>query len=358
MAKTVLITGASSGFGQHSAARFSCAGWNVAATMRSPEKDTQLAGLERVALLRLDVTDRASIESAVAQTREAFGTIDVLVNNAGFGVAGFLEEASDADIDRQIDTNLKGVIRVTQAVLPHMRAQQSGVIINVTSMGGNFGLPMISLYNATKFAVEGLTESMRFELARFGIRACTVAPGAFKTGFGGATSWNEGNAKPELDELRERFKKHYSSILSQPPKPFGFGDPAEVAELIYQCALADRGYRNFVGRDAKLLVWLRKLLPKAGWTPCSATPSCRQTGSTALRAGLRYRRATPPADGSPHKDARDGARTMPCHTPPRNTGLKPGKVVLSAGRASASRPGEQRPQRRAGVVGAHKALAD
>lgn len=260
--KTVLITGSSSGFGYHTALKFQRKGWNVVATMRSPKKDTELKKLDSVFVTRLDVNDRATIKDAVAKTIEKFQSLDALVNNAGFGVAGFLEEASDDEINHQIDTNLKGVIMVTQEVLPQMRKQKSGTIINVSSVGGTFGLPMIALYNATKFAVEGLTESMRFELEPFGIRACTVAPGAFKTGFGHATNWTEGSPKSDLARLRETFKAHYSNLLAQPPKPFGFGDPKDVADLIYACAQGKSGHRHYVGKDAKMLTRLRKILPQ------------------------------------------------------------------------------------------------
>ncbi|MES0828128.1 SDR family oxidoreductase [Ruegeria sp. SCP11] len=262
MPKTVLITGASSGFGYNTVLKFQREGWNVVATMRSPEKDQELHKLDRVMVTRLDVKDRESIKAAVAETIEKFGSLDALVNNAGYGVAGFLEEASDEDIDNQIDTNLKGVILVTQEVLPQMRKQKSGSIVNVTSVGGSIGLPMIALYNATKFAVEGLTESLRIELEQFGISACSVAPGAFKTGFGHNSNWLDGNAKPELDGLRESFQSHYSAILAQPPKPFGFGDPKDVADLIYNCVTGTPSHRNFIGKDAKMLTFLRRFLPQ------------------------------------------------------------------------------------------------
>lgn len=265
MAKTVLITGASSGFGYHTALKFQREGWNVVATMRAPEKDEELHKLDRILVTQLDVKNRDSIKQAVQHAIDKFGAIDALVNNAGYGIAGFLEEASDLDIDNQIDTNLKGVIYVTQGVLPHMRKQKSGAIINISSIGGNIGFPMISLYNATKFAVEGLTESMRFELEPFGIKAFTVAPGAFKTGFGAASNWNEGNPKKDLHHLRESFKSHYMDVLSQPPKPFGFGDPRDVAQLVFNCTQERHGrkHRYFIGKDAKMLSKLRRILPQS-----------------------------------------------------------------------------------------------
>ncbi|PTQ96600.1 NADP-dependent 3-hydroxy acid dehydrogenase YdfG [Mucilaginibacter yixingensis] len=183
MKNTILITGASSGFGRAAVKLFQEQGWNVVATMRSPEKEETLRGLENVALVRLDVTNPESIREAVAEATSRFGRIDVLVNNAGYGTLGALEAATAEVIRRQLDTNLIGVIQVTQAVLPVMRAQRAGVIINVSSVGGRATFPFSSLYHATKFAVEGLTESLQYELNPLGIRLKIVEPGGYKTDF-------------------------------------------------------------------------------------------------------------------------------------------------------------------------------
>jgi NAD(P)-dependent dehydrogenase (short-subunit alcohol dehydrogenase family) len=169
MKRTVFITGASSGFGKESVQLFHEKGWNVVATMRSPSQGSA-AGLDGVLVERLDVTDAGSIEAAVASAIRTFGQIDVLVNNAGYGALGALEAASDAEIRRQMEVNLFGLIAVTKGVLPFMRARRSGVIVNVSSMGGRLPFPFSTLYNATKFAVEGLTESLQFELNPLGIR--------------------------------------------------------------------------------------------------------------------------------------------------------------------------------------------
>ena len=179
MKKTVFITGASSGFGKESVRLFSEKGWNVVATMRSPEKEQELTGLAGVLVTKLDVTDESTIASAVTKALSAFGQIDVLVNNAGYGALGVLEAASDEEIRRQMEVNFFGLIAVTKAVLPGMRAQRSGVIVNVSSVGGRITFPFSTLYHATKFAVEGLTEALQYELTPFGIRTKIIEPGGY-----------------------------------------------------------------------------------------------------------------------------------------------------------------------------------
>jgi NAD(P)-dependent dehydrogenase (short-subunit alcohol dehydrogenase family) len=182
--KTVFITGCSSGIGEATAKKFAAEGWNVAATMRNPA-GAHLKDAPNVRLFALDVTDRASIARAVAQSLEAFGRIDVLVNNAGYGLFGPFETASDEAIERQFKTNLFGLFDVTRAALPTMRAQRSGVIVNISSIGGLTTFPLNSLYHATKFAIVGFSESLNFELAPFGVQVKIVAPGGVATDFAG-----------------------------------------------------------------------------------------------------------------------------------------------------------------------------
>ena len=194
--KTVLITGCSSGIGEASARYFAAQGWNVAATMRNPAAARHLNDVANVKVFALDVTDKASIAKAVAETIAAFGRIDALVNNAGYGLFGPFETASDELIERQFKTNLFGLFDVTRAVLPTMRAQKAGVIVNISSIGGLTTFPMNSLYHATKFAVVGFSESLAFELAPFGIQVKVVAPGGVATDFAGrslATTFSDDN---------------------------------------------------------------------------------------------------------------------------------------------------------------------
>ena len=162
----VLITGCSTGIGRLTAELFAARGWRVAATARRPEE----ISLDNVMPLRLDVTDEASIASAVASTVDRFGAIDVLVNNAGYGLFGPLEGAGAGEFEAQIRTNLLGAVSVMCHVLPVMRARRSGVIVNVSSLAGRVATPFMSGYNASKFALEGLSESLRFELSLHGIR--------------------------------------------------------------------------------------------------------------------------------------------------------------------------------------------
>lgn len=262
MRKTILITGASSGFGRLTAELFQSKGWNVIATMRSPEKEVELKVLDNVLVTRLDVTDKETIKEAVNNGIGKFGGIDALVNNAGYGITGFLEEAGEGEINKQIGTNLIGVINTIQEVLPFMRKNGRGVIVNVTSLAGSVGVPMMSLYNATKFAVEGLSESLNYELKPFGIKIKTVAPGAFKTNFGGANYYISGNKKNELNDYRNKVIEQFKEINRKPPKPFGYGDPQVVAGKIYQCIVGDTPNKNMVGKDAKMIVRMRKILSK------------------------------------------------------------------------------------------------
>src|SRR5215469_12840168 len=164
MAKTLFITGASTGIGRAAALFFRDKGWNVAATMRNPADHSGLAS-STVRTIPLDVTKSVTIRPALDQALQAFGSIDVLVNNAGYGAFGPLEAASDEQIERQFATNVTGLMAVTREFLPHFRERSSGVVINISSVGGRATFPLSSLYHATKWAVEGFSEALNFELA-------------------------------------------------------------------------------------------------------------------------------------------------------------------------------------------------
>ncbi len=253
MKKTVFITGASSGFGKESARLFHEKGWNVVATMRSPEKEQELTGLSGVLVTKLDVTDEATIASAITKALGAFGQIDVLVNNAGYGSLGVLEAASDEEIRRQLEVNLFGLIAVTKAVLPGMRGRRSGVIVNVSSMGGRITFPFSTLYHATKFAVEGLTESLQYELTPLGIRTKIIEPGGYKTEFAGRSlsAFGAGN----LTDYRQAWDR-FTAKLTQ----WSFSENIrEVAEVIYQAATDGSDQMRYpVGQDAVQLLQLRQ----------------------------------------------------------------------------------------------------
>lgn len=260
MKKTVLITGASSGFGKVTAKLFHTHGWNVIATMRSPEKETELAALDNVFITQLDVTDKLSIQNAVAASIEKFGRIDVLVNNAGYGAMGALEAAGEEEIKKQFDVNLFGLIAVTQAVLPAMRQQKSGTIINVSSIGGRVTFPFCSLYHATKFAVEGLTESMQYELNPLGINLKIVEPGGYKTEFAGRSMSLFG--VNGVADYEPAFDKFIAMIEAWPMSE----NIIEVAEAIYEAATdGTEKLRYPVGHDAAPIIQARHDMDDAGF---------------------------------------------------------------------------------------------
>lgn len=186
--KVVIITGSSSGIGLESALLLARNGYITYATMRSPEKNTSIrAAVQKenlpIKIVQLDVNDNSSVKVAVDHIVSEVGRIDVLVNNAGYSLGGALEEVSMDEIQSQYETNLFGLIRVTQAVLPTMRKQRSGRIINISSGAGLFGFPGLSAYVSTKFAVEGLSESIAYELEPFGIKVILIEPGFIRTNF-------------------------------------------------------------------------------------------------------------------------------------------------------------------------------
>ena len=254
--KTVLITGCSTGFGRLAAETFRKEDWNVAATMRSPDRETELVDADDLIVTRLDVTDPDSIRSAVAQTLDRFGRIDVLVNNAAYGGHALLEQSSDRMIRAMYETNVFGTINVTKEVLPVMRRQKGGCVINVTSMAGLMALPTDCVYTSTKYAIEGLTEGLALECKPLGILAKTVAPGAYmKTAFG-ANNDNEDMAAGdvELVAYAEKLRDHLMAVVA------GEGgteaDPQEVADKIYECATRETPVHNPVGADAQMLMGL------------------------------------------------------------------------------------------------------
>jgi NAD(P)-dependent dehydrogenase (short-subunit alcohol dehydrogenase family) len=261
MTKTVLITGASSGIGRATALYFQKQGWNVVATMRSPDKETDradsLAKLDRLICLKLDVTDHQTIIDAVAETIARFGAIDVLVNNAGYGMLGAFETSTPAQIQRQFATNVFGLMETTRAVLPHFRDRKQGVIVNVASIGGRVAFPLYSLYHSTKWAVEGFSESLQHELLAFNIRVKIVEPGPIKTDFYERSAERTSNPDfPAYDEFSDRILTKLNQIGTTGALP------EVVAKTIYK-ASTDNSWKLRYPADpiAKQLLFIRKLLP-------------------------------------------------------------------------------------------------
>ena len=253
MKKTVLITGASTGIGRATALYFQEKGWNVIATMRTPEKEEELSKKENMMVARLDVTDLDSINSTVKTGIEKFGKIDVLVNNAGYGAYGPLETFPRENIVRQFNTNVIGLLDVTRALLPHFREHKEGVLINVSSVGGKVTFPLGTLYHGTKFAVEGLTEALSFELEQIGCSAKIIEPGSIATDFGGRSfDFQNDERIEEYQPMIKALFKGLEGILSDKNR---VAPPFVVAEVIYQAATdGTNRLRYTAGYDADMFL--------------------------------------------------------------------------------------------------------
>jgi len=262
----VLITGCSSGFGKLAALQFARKGDHVFASMRNTSKAGDLEQAKRAEKLQLDVvqldvTDEQSVANAVRQVIDAAGRIDVLVNNAGIGAHGPLEETDDAELREVFDTNFFGAMNVIRHVAPKMREQHSGTIVNVSSLAGRVPPPFSGTYSASKFALEAASESLHFELHPFGIRVVLIEPGGFETNIENtrrtARRFTEGS--PYL-ELANRFE----ASLGRLPAAGARGDPQVVAELIYD-AVYDKEpkFRYLAGQDAEMIGGLRRQLDDA-----------------------------------------------------------------------------------------------
>jgi NAD(P)-dependent dehydrogenase (short-subunit alcohol dehydrogenase family) len=245
MANAILITGASSGIGKATAGLFHERGWNVVATMREPEREADLRGLDNVLVTRLDVTDTRSIQAAVAAAIDRFERIDVLLNNAGYGAYGPLEATPSETIRRQFDTNVIGLLEVTKALLPHFRANRAGTIVNISSIGGRMAFPLGSLYHGTKWAVEGLSEALTFELDAIGARMKIVEPGLIATDFGGRSL--ELSSDESMDEYEGMLDALFAGMS---PDAGRYYPPTVVAEVIYQAATDGTDRLRYAGDEA------------------------------------------------------------------------------------------------------------
>lgn len=223
--------------------------------MRSPEKETELTNLENVLVTKLDVLDLNSINESIRMGIHQFGSIDVLLNNAGYGAYGPLESFPREKILRQFNTNVIGLLDVTRAILPHFREHRKGIIINVSSMGGKITFPLGSLYHGTKFAVEGISESLRYEVEQFGGRVKIIEPGAIATDFAGR-SFDFNN-----DEKMEAYQTIVSKIMTAFPKMIKNASSTDVVtKVIYQAATDGTSkLRYMAGKDAKLYSLFNKL---------------------------------------------------------------------------------------------------
>ena len=247
--KTVLITGCSSGYGLETARHFHAQGWNVVATMRTPREDV-LPRSERLRVLALDVTKPERIAAAL----EASGPIDVLVNNAGIGLFGAFEATPMATVREVFETNTFGVMAMTQAVLPQLRARRSGVVVNVTSSATLVPMPMVAVYTASKMAIEGFTASLALELEAFDVRVKLVEPGY------GPTTRFTSNTGPRMEglipEAYAPFTQRIFAALAQGPA--AVTTESDVAEVVWRAANDASGQLRFpAGADAVALAQSR-----------------------------------------------------------------------------------------------------
>jgi NADP-dependent 3-hydroxy acid dehydrogenase YdfG len=253
MNKTILITGASSGIGKATAIHFQQQGWNVIATMRSPEKETELNKLENVLLERLDVLDVTSIEQAIKNSIAKFGKIDALLNNAGYGAYGPLETFPRENIIRQFNTNVIGLMDVTKAIIPHYRQNKDGVIVNISSIGGQMTFALGSLYHGTKFAVEGISESLHYEMKEIGVKVKIVEPGFIATDFGSRSfdfqAGDISDYQPLIGALMKQWQNSNNTV----------SPPSLVAEVIFKAVTDGTNQLRYrAGDDANFLLDNRK----------------------------------------------------------------------------------------------------
>jgi len=255
MQKNVLITGCSKGFGYLFALDLARAGFQVAATSRALDRLQQLkvqAQKENLPIkfYELDVTKKDSLKSVVQQIHNELGTIDVLINNAGYGLMAFIEHATSDEIKAQFDTNVFGLIAMTQAVIPIMRRQRSGHIINISSASAAGVTPTMGIYAASKWAVEALSEAMYLELKRSGIKVSMVEPGPYQTAFGPSSIKNKLTETAAKIGQHKRLQDHFLK------------DPQEVSALMVKIVKSKRPKLRYpAGFAAKAIFFLRKILP-------------------------------------------------------------------------------------------------
>lgn len=257
--KTIFITGTSTGLGKAAVKLFAARGWQVIASMRKPANEKELNLLDNVHLVALDVTDAAQIKKVATEVIAQYD-VDVVFNNAGYGLAGPFEGATDEQILNNLNTNLLGVMRVTQAFIPYFRNKGKGLFITTTSIGGTITLPLNSVYHAAKFGVEGWSESLAYELEPFGITVKTVAPGGISTDFGGRS----------LDmSQHEAYADMLSKIVSvfrDPARQATYSRAEQIAEIVYEAVTDGKDQVKYIaGKDAEGYFALRQSLGQSGF---------------------------------------------------------------------------------------------
>lgn len=257
MPKTILITGASSGIGRATAKLFAENGWNVAATMRSPEEEKELRELSNLKLYKLDVTQKEDLQTIISKVEKDFSSIDVLFNNAGYGAVGAFEKSSEEEVLQQFRVNVFGVMDLTREFIPYFRNKGEGMIINTSSVVGRFTIPLYSLYCSSKWALEGFTEALQFELRQFNIKVKLIEPAAIKTDFHGRS------LKVFENEAVKGYENMEKNILSGMKKRNERAPgPEVVAETVFNAATDDNHKLRYpTGKGASAVLLARKILP-------------------------------------------------------------------------------------------------
>ena len=255
--KTVLVTGASAGIGKATVELFLKHGYKVYAVARRIEKMEDLKILGAIPI-QMDVTDNRSMEAGIEKISRESGGVDILINNAGYGSLGSVEEVSIEEAKRQFEVNIFGLARLTQLITPHMREMKWGKIVNISSIGGKIYEPLAGWYHSTKFALEGLSDCLRLELKGFGIHVIVVEPGPIRSEWGDIASDNlmktsgSGPYRKIAEGMMNNFKNFYTEKKSSPPE--------EVARIIFKSVLAKRPKTRYpAGKGASLILLGRKL---------------------------------------------------------------------------------------------------
>ncbi|MDX1752935.1 MAG: SDR family oxidoreductase [Salinimicrobium sediminis] len=257
MSRTILITGASSGIGRATAKLFAENGWNVAATMRSPEEEKELKELSNLKLYKLDVTKKEDLQSIISKVEKDFSSIDVLFNNAGYGAVGAFEKSSEEEVLQQFRVNLFGVMDLTREFIPYFRNKGEGMIINTSSVVGRFTIPLYSLYCSSKWALEGFTEALQFELRQFNIKVKMIEPAAIKTDFHGRSlKIFENDSVKGYEKMEKNILRGMKKRNEKAP------GPEVVAQTVFKAA-TDGKYklRYPTGTGASAVLLARKILP-------------------------------------------------------------------------------------------------
>lgn len=256
--KSIVVTGGSSGIGEAAVRMLAQRGARVFALSRRAQTGRETAcGAGRITQVKCDVTDQASVEEAFEYIFSVCGSLYGLINCAGTGIAGAVEDTSDRELHEQMDCNFYGTVRAIRAVLPEMRRQGHGYIINIGSVGGVFGLPFQGMYSASKFALEGLNEALRNEVRPFGIKVCIIEPGDVRTSFTGSRRYTQGTV--ERNTYRQAFSGavHSMSVSEQKGMP-----PERVARLIIKSLTKKQPpVRMVAGVGYKILCFIRRFLP-------------------------------------------------------------------------------------------------